>query len=87
MNNKLILAIILFTLLICGCTDEPRTKRVLEQSGYTNVKITGYRFFGCGEDDDCATGFIATAPNGDIVSGVVCSGFYSFSKGATIRLD
>lgn len=72
---------------LAGCTDAPRARRVLEDQGYSNVTITGYRWWGCADDDSCATGFEAIAPGGKKVKGVVCSGFGLFSKGATVRLD
>lgn len=67
-----------------GCTRPDVAMRVLSENGYTNIEITGYRFFMCGEGDQFATGFTATSPNGTFVSGCVCSGWM---KGATIRFD
>ena len=65
-----------------GCIKPDETKRVLVESGYSNVEITGWRAF-AGEDF-YATGFRATSLNGKTVTGVVTSGFL---KGNTIRLD
>jgi hypothetical protein len=70
--------------MIVGCTDSDNAVRVLKAQGYTNIKTTGYCFFGCSKDDTVATGFEATAPNGQKVEGVVCQGL--MFKGATIRL-
>lgn len=73
--------LILFLLLLIGCTNADQARRVLEVDGFTDVEITGYSFFGCGRDDVFHTQFTAKK-NGHITSGVVCSGFL---KGATIR--
>lgn len=67
-----------------GCTRSADAKRILEQSGYTNVEITGYRPFMAGNGDTFSTGFKAKAPNGQIVTGAVTGGWI---KGSTIRLD
>lgn len=58
--------------------------RALDSAGYSQIQITGFRFFGCGEDDNFRTGFAAVGPTGKPVTGVVCGGFL---KGSTIRLD
>ena len=77
--------LVLSLMFLTSCTNTKNAKRVLEISGYTNIEMTGYRFFGCsGDDEDFHDGFKAKAPNGEIVTGVVCSGVY---KGSTIRLD
>jgi hypothetical protein len=81
---KKILAIALIALSLSGCTQPERTERVLAENGYTNVRITGYTFFGCGQGDAFHTEFVAVSPTGKTVSGVVCSGLF---KGATIRFD
>ena len=71
-------------LALVGCTREDDTKRVLQQSGYTQVEITGWRPFAAGKDDTFSTGFRAKAPNGQTVTGTVTGGIL---KGSTIRLD
>lgn len=85
-RRKKTLAICLVVLigLGTGCTKSGETIRVLEQSGYSNIEITGWRPFAKSEDDFYSTGFRAKAPNGETVTGTVCSGFF---KGNTIRLD
>lgn len=50
----------------------------------TNVKLTGYRLWGCSDDDIGHFGFKATGVNGKQVSGVVCVGAL---KGSTVRFD
>lgn len=69
---------------LSACTDSVDAQRVLEDSGYTEVRTGGYSVFGCdGKSDNFATSFQAKSPNGRPVSGAVCKGFL---KGSTIRL-
>ena len=82
MKRLLILSVSIF--LLSACTRPEHTVGTLEAAGYTNIKITGYKFFGCSKDDTFHTGFEATGPTGKRVSGVVCSGVM---KGSTIRID
>lgn len=65
-------------------TRPTQARRVLEDSGYTNIEMTGWRPFAKSEKDVFSTGFEATAPSGRRVTGAVTSGWL---KGATIRLD
>lgn len=58
--------------------------RILRQSGYKNIQITGWRPFISSDEDVFSTGFEATSPNGERVTGAVTSGVL---KGGTIRLD
>jgi hypothetical protein len=69
--------------LLAGCTREDQARQVLQRSGYKDIQITGYSWFACGKDDSFATGFRATAPDGETIEGTVCAGFF---KGATVRL-
>ena len=71
--------------VMAGCTDPVTAERVLSEQGYTDIQITGYRFFGCSEDDFYVTGFNATSPVGKRVEGCVCQGF--LFKNATIRFQ
>jgi hypothetical protein len=73
----------LSAIILAGCTDAPTAERVLRQQNYKDVRTTGYSLFSCGKGDSFATGFRARAPNGEMVSGVVCSGWL---KGATVRV-
>lgn len=78
--------LILFALLaVAGCSNTDKATQALKGAGYTAIKITGYRWTGCGKDDTYSTGFEAKGPTGVPVSGVVCSGV--MFKGSTIRLD
>jgi hypothetical protein len=77
---------------ICGliwwmpsaCTRPNDTTRILQQQGYKNIEITGWRPFAKSEEDVFSTGFSATSPSGEAVTGTVTSGWL---KGGTIRLD
>lgn len=63
-------------------TDPERTRNTLENQGFTDIQIGEYKFGACGEDDYYSTGFTATNPIGNRVSGVVCCGTF---KGCTVR--
>lgn len=78
------IALILVLVALAGCTDEGAARKALDGSGFTDVKITSYAYFGCGKEDTFHTGFEARGPSGQFVDGVVCSGWM---KGATIRFD
>jgi len=84
-RNVLVFALfaMIALLVVGGFTKPDDSKRLLSAQGLRNVKITGYNFFGCSEDDIFRTGFEATGVNGSIVKGTVCSGL--FFKDATIR--
>lgn len=84
MKKFLFLAIAALGLAAC-VTDAPTARRVLSDQGYTDIRITGYRVFGCSGDDDVRTGFTAKSAAGKPVTGVVCGGF--LFKSNTIRID
>lgn len=75
---------VLFALLLAGCTQKESTIGILKNEGYTDIRITGYDWFTCGEDDTYSTGFVAKNRNGVAISGAVCSGIM---KGSTIRYN
>lgn len=81
--NRIAAATILL-LTATACTQPDKAKRVLEQAGYTDIQITGYRPFMAGKDDTFSTGFRAKGPTGKVVTGAVTGGVL---KGSTIRLD
>jgi hypothetical protein len=83
MKKLIIIAIML--LAISACTDSGNAKRILKSQGYENIKITGYRFFSCSQDDTYHTGFEAQTQSGDAITGTVCSGI--FFKNSTVRFD
>jgi len=68
---------------ISGCTNRTDAERALKAEGFKDIKITGYDWFSCSEDDFYHTGFEATNHNGLRVKGTVCSGL--LFKNATIR--
>jgi hypothetical protein len=65
-------------------TDPEGARTALTQAGYSQIEITGWRFWGCGREDNVHTGFTAVGPTGVPVEGLVCKGWW---KGNTIRLD
>ncbi len=65
-----------------GCTDEKGSRRALESMGFTDIRLTGYAWFGCGRYDDYHTRFEARNAKGVPVSGVVCCGI---DKACTVR--
>ena len=69
---------------LTGCTRPQQATRTLENHGYTEIQITGWRPFMAGEDDTFSTGFRAKSPGGRYVTGTVTSGLL---KGSTVRLD
>jgi hypothetical protein len=71
-------------LLLAACTSPEDARRALEAAGHTDIEITGYRFFGCGQEDLFRTGFEALGPRDARVTGVVCGGVF---KGSTVRYD
>lgn len=81
MKNVLIIAIL--AILFSGCTNKDDAKKALVSSGFSDIQITGYNFFGCSKDDFYHTGFTAKNVKGLEVSGTVCSGL--FFKNSTIR--
>lgn len=82
-----VLLLIIVILMLTGCDGKADAKRVLEEEGYTQVEMTGYRWTGCSEDDFYHEGFKATTVAGRRVSGVVCGGNSLFGKSWTIRRD
>jgi len=82
--RRLIFSGIAAIALLGGCSDAKNAEHVLYEAGYDDIEITGYSFFGCGEDDRFHTGFKAKSPRGHEVTGAVCSGIL---KSGTIRVD
>jgi hypothetical protein len=91
MNKKFtIISALLVGLALGGCTDPDRSRNVLDQAGYTNIRFHGHAWFGCSEDDNVRTEFTATGPSGKPASGVVCcqwSAIQGMAKNCTVRLD
>lgn len=77
--------VLVVSLIMYGCQSPKTAKRVLTENGYTQIEITGYKWFACDDKSDAfSTGFTAVSPYGKKVSGTVCGGFL---KGNTIRFD
>lgn len=76
--------LIVFALLISGCSSHNDAVKSLEAAGYTNIKTHGYSFFGCSEGNDFSTKFTAKNQNGKTINGAVCSGWF---KGGVIRYE
>ena len=69
---------------LAGCSAPQQAIDAVENIGLSEVEITGYRVFGCGDDYTFHTGFLAKNSKGKTVSGVVCSGWL---KGASVKFD
>lgn len=78
-------AMLIALVLLAGCTQPDKAADLLKRQGYTDVEITGYRFWSCSDDDLFHTGFTAKSPAGQPIAGTVCAGW--LFKGATIRFD
>lgn len=79
-----VMAVLLVWMGPSACTRPEQATRILSQSGYSEIQITGWRPMMAGQDDSVSTGFRAKAPNGQPVTGAVTGGLF---KGSTIRLD
>lgn len=80
----IIAALCLFTLIVPSCSDAEKTRQILENQGFKEISITGWRPWAKSEKDWWSTGFEATSLSGNRISGVVSGGIL---KGATIRFD
>jgi hypothetical protein len=79
-----LLAIASLCLILPACTDGDKTTRILSDAGYSDITLTGYKFFACSSDDNFHTGFVGVSSNKKKITGTVCS---AFLKSATIRID
>lgn len=73
----------ILAILLMGCSNSNDANKALKAMGFTDIKTTGYKWFACSDDDWYHTGFEAKNPQGVIVNGTVCSGF--FFKNSTVR--
>lgn len=71
-------------MLLMSCAEPDKATKILQQQGYTEIEITGWRPWMASDSDDFSTGFRAKSPNGTVVTGAVTGGVF---KGHTIRLD
>ncbi len=67
-----------------GLRDTDGAKRILENNGYTEVKVSDDFTLGCAKNEIYRTHFEALSPAGKFVTGTVCKGIV---KGSTIRFD
>lgn len=81
---KNVIIAFVFALMLAACSSSSDATETLRSMGMTDIHTTGYRFMGCPENDSFHTGFTATNPQGQPVSGVVCSGWI---MGGTVRFD
>lgn len=66
-----------------GCTtDEVETRDTLENSGFSQIEVGDFTFFGCGHGDKYGREFRAVNPVGKHVNGIVCCGYM---KSCTVR--
>jgi len=80
-----IIGLIYMFFSIGGCQRPNSTVMFLENQGYTEVEITGWRPFMGDKGDTFSTGFKAKNSNGKICTGAVTEGL--LFKGKTIRFD
>lgn len=84
---KKIIATLFFVFAVStSCTDGDRSRRVLEDAGYTNISIEGYDAFACAKSDDTCTEFYADGPSGRRVHGAVGCELTGCGKACTIRI-
>lgn len=76
-----VLAFFLFFLGV-GATTPEETTTTLQKSGFTDVQTKDVDAFLCSEGDKPGRKFVATNPQGQRVSGVVCCGLW---KACTVR--
>ena len=81
MKKIYIVTLLSFMLASCG-VDPVAGERALKAQGVTDVKISGWAWFGCAEDDSFRSNFTGTGSDGKPVSGTLCSGWF---KGITVR--
>lgn len=79
-----LLTISILGLLFYYKDPDASAKRVLQEQGYNNIKMTGHQFLMCGDNDVYARGFTAYTKDSILVKGCVCSGI---NKGYTIRFE
>jgi hypothetical protein len=83
MKNIILIAVI--AVASTSCTNKEGAAEALKDAGYHPIKVGGYAFFGCGEEDVYRTNFEAYSSDSTrIVTGQVCEGLL---KGKTIRID
>ena len=82
---KCLALVAISAVLLVGCSKPEEARKVLKSQGYSDIKITGYKVFGCADGDTWSTGFIAKSVVGIETKGIVCRGLWL--KASTIRLS
>ena len=77
------LLLIMTCLILISCTNEKDANKALESFGFTDIEMTGFKWFACSDSDFYHTGFTALNPQKNKVNGTVCSGL--FFKNSTVR--
>ncbi len=64
------------TILFSGYQDVSAATKTLEMNCYEPIEVGGYGWFKGDNDDIYITKFTALSPNGEVVKGVVTSGWF-----------
>lgn len=82
-NHYMKILPLLFLLFLSSCrVSEEESKRVLVNSGYTQIELKGVALFSCSDDDGFSRKFTAINPRGERVDGTICCGLL---KSCTVR--
>lgn len=73
--------IVIMAITTGACNNDAEAHRALDNSGFSDINLRGYAFWGCGESE-VGTKFQAKNPKGNYVEGVVCCGVV---KSCTVR--
>lgn len=84
MRHFFFAAFVLCVLFSCVTEPSDKNERILHQRGFTDVRITGTRSFGCRPGYDQILEFSALSPRKQRVTGVLCRGWM---KGAAVHID
>ena len=81
---KIVIGMII-AIILSSCSNSNDAHIALNAMGFTDIKITGYKWFACSDDDWFHTGSVAKNPQAYTVNGVVCSGL--LFKNSTVRFE
>lgn len=85
MRKIILLVAVAVAIMLSGCVTETKTLKTLDNGGFEEAEITGWKPFSCGQDDWFKTGFKAKNANGKEITGTVCCGL--IFKDCTIRFS
>lgn len=79
MKNNLfwIISIVFLAAFMVACTNEYRTKQFLTKKGFSFIKINGFSFNSCPDNEFYRTSFTAYNQNGKKIKSFVCCGLIS----------